>query len=705
MSEIIECIKARSFITSLKTTSTDELAFCTKLHGAKIFSTKNCNVKYHFTSQHLNQDTTAFTFNLQGNLIAFANIKAIYIADIEKKEILKIIPTDDQHIQILTFDETSNYLIAGNENGRVTQYNWANSSAISRLCSFPHECSDRKYIRKNYVSALCVKNNRLACSGLGGAIIVLDMYSRANKIVLQNTNSRINALHFIDDDTILSANFDGLISIFSIKQRKLLSEIDTPLTQIRQVLPMPESNYIMLCSNTNYVSIVDIKNSKMLQHKYMSFDDKVIRLSSIDYKHVAVALRSGFIKKIELSCEEDLKSLVLHNSLDKAYELVEKEPMLKSTKTYMDLNKLYNNIYNKAIVALINQNTSLANELLKMFKNIPSKQKEINSLFIAFKNYNNLKLLYLSKKLSLAYALCSKYPELEKTPIFRKMEEIWRDVFKNAQRQILLNKTQNARSLLQEYKTIPSKKEMIDLVLNQNKDFVEFIFAIDKKNYAKASMLALRNKLLMKSPSYNTLQSEIEYKTEQIKNFIYHGDVANARIAISIIKDVPYLKQQISDFDRECKHLEALQHYYKENNLKKCYETLDIYTSLYTTELGELLEKHWQKIVEECESYALKGKISDIKNTLGLLVTLKSRVDKIGDLFRLAFHIRVKTYLSKRSFKNAQQLIYSYIDTFGLDYEIKMLMKKYEQKTKHKLAITHDITTQRDSWLFSEFIQ
>ncbi|MCW8838366.1 MAG: hypothetical protein OQK11_06660 [Thiovulaceae bacterium] len=705
MSEIIECIKARSFITSLKTTSTNELAFSTKLHGAKIFSALDCSTKKHFTSQYLNQDTTAVAFNSDGKLLAFANPKVIYIADIEKKEILKVIPTDSIQIQLLIFDNTSNYLIAGNENGRVIQYNWSNNSAISRLCSFPYHDDDRKHIRKNYVSALCIKKNRLACSGLGGTIIIIDMYSRANKIVLQNTRARINTLHFIDDDTILSANFDGLISIFSIKQKKLLSEIDTPLSRIRQILPMPDPNYMMLCSNTNYVSMIDIKNSSLLQHKYMSFDDKVIRLSNIDHKHIAVALRSGFIKKIELSCEEDLKSLILHNSLDKAYELVEKEPMLKNTKTYTDLNKLYNNIYNKAVVALIDKNTSIANELLKMFKNIPSKQKEINSLLIAFRNYNNLKQLYINKKLTIAYALCSRYPELEKTPIFRKMEEVWREVFKNAQRQILLNKIGNAKSLLDEYKTIPSKKDMIDLLLKQNKDFVQFILAIDEKNYAKASILANKNKLLTKSPSYNILQRELEYKVAQIKNFIYQGDVAKARISISIIKEVLHLKDQINDFENECKYLEVLQHYYKKNNLKKCYDTLDMHPSLYTTELGELLEKHWQKIIEKCEIYALNAKISDIKNTLGQLVNLEGRIDKIGDLFRLAFQVKIKAHLSKRSFKDAQKLIYSYIDTFGLDHEIKILMKKYEQKTKQKLAITHDITTDRNSWFYSDFIK
>lgn len=705
MSEILDCIKARSPITNLQKTDDDNLVYSTKLHGAKLFSSENCSVKSNFSNQYLNQDTTAIAFNKPGNLIAFANHKAIYLADIRKKEIIKTIVTDSKKIQLLIFDDTSNYIIAGNENGRVVQYNCISSSALSRLCSFPYNESDRKRIRKNYVSAFAINKNRLATSGLGGTIIIIDMYSRANKIVLHNSRSRINALHFIDDNTLVSGNFDGLVTIYSIKEKKILAEIDTPLIRIRQIISMPNPNYIMICSNSNFVSIVDIKNHKLIHNNYMEFSDNVIKLANIDDKNIAVALKNGMIQKIELKTGQDIKSLMLHNSLDKAYELVNKEPMLKDTKEYLELEKTYKSIYNQAITALINQNISLAKELLDMFANLPSKRQEISSLFIAFKNYNNLKVLYVGKKITVIYALVSRYPELEQTPIFKKIEEFWRDDFKNAQRQMLQGKIGKANFLLDKYKTIPAKKEMVNLVLNQNKEFIQFILALDKKDYALASKMSKKNKLLTKAPSYKILENEIDYKIDQIKNFIYQGDTEKARIAISIIKDVPHLKKQILYFSKECEHLDLLQKFYEIGDFKRCYETLDMYPYLYTTQLGEMLEKHWKGIIQKCESFAMKGSVSDIKNTLGDLITLEGRVDKVGDLFRLSFHVRIKVYFSKRSFKDVEKLIYTYTDTFGLDHEVNQLMKKYELKTKQKLAITQDATTNRNSWLYSDFVK
>ena len=699
MPEIVDCIKARSSITSLKTTSKNLLAFSTQLHGAKIISPYGCDTKYHFTNQYLNQNTTAVAFNNDATLLAFSNEKIIYIADITKKEIIKIIPTDAYKIQLLVFDDTSNYIIAGNSNGRVIQYSTLSSSAMARLCSFPYNETDRKRIRSNFVSSFCINKNTLACSGLGGTIIIMDIYSRANKIVLQNSRSRINALHFIDHNTILSANFDGLISIFSIKDRKLIKEIETPLTRIRQIVSMPDPNFIMLCSNTKYVSVIDIKNYRVIHNKYIEFKQNVIRISRVDEKHIAASLKDGAIHMIELSSKEDLKSLILHNALDKAYELVEKEPMLKSSQEYEDLEQIYNKTYKQAISALINQNISTANELLKMFKDIPAKKRMINSLFISFRNYDNLKILYAKKKITIAYALVAKFPELEQTPVFRKLEELWRDDFKNAQRQMLQGKTGKANYYLDKYKTIPAKKEMINLILNQNRDFIQFIVALNKKDYAKASYLAKKNKLLTKAPNYSVLRNELEYKIEQIKRFIHLGEVEKAMIAISIIKDVEELKPQAMAFLKECKHLKLLQKNYEKNEFKRCYEVLDKYPHLYNTELGQMLEKHWIALIKKCESHALKGNTENIKQTLGELVMLEGRLEKIGDLFRLSYHVRIKAYLFKRSFKNSEKTIYSYIDIFGIDSEIKILMSTYEKRTKNKLAITHHDTPERNNWV------
>jgi hypothetical protein len=104
--------------------------------------------------------------------------------------------------------------------------------------------------------------------------------------------------------------------------------------------------------------------------------------------------------------------------------------------------------------------------------------------------------------------------------------------------------------------------------------------------------------------------------------------------------------------------------------------------------------------MQKCEEYALGGNIKDIKKTLGVLIGLYSRRNKIGDLLRVSFHVRINTLADKKDFKGAEAIIYSYIDIFGMDSEIAQIMKKFEKISAHKLAITEAQSQRprRDSW-------
>ena len=177
MREIDDCIKARSFVTSLKVLNDKNIAFATKLHGVKICTPDECSVNLNFANQHLNSSTTAICFNNDGTMLAFANEKIIYIVDLVSKDIIKTINTDNENIQLLIFDDTSKHIIAGSSNGRVLHYRTEGLSLLCRLCSFPYDRADSINMRQNYVSAFVFRGNILATAGYGGTIHIIDIHS------------------------------------------------------------------------------------------------------------------------------------------------------------------------------------------------------------------------------------------------------------------------------------------------------------------------------------------------------------------------------------------------------------------------------------------------------------------------------------------------------------------------------------------------
>lgn len=705
MPKVMECQSGRSEITELKVLDDNLVAFSTKIHGINIFSSVDCSVKLKINRVHeqLNSNTSATTFSPNAQFLAFAVKKQIYIFHMPSRTLIKTIYADNEDIETLSFDTDSKYIIAGTANGRVLQYRYDGSSLLSRLCSFESKKPSSKS-NESFISSVSFYKNRLACGSYNGEICIVDLHSRANKTFISNSKVRISDLCFIDENTIISANNDGNIYINYLDGRQKPKRINSGFTSISSITLMPNPNYIMINGGSNYLTIYDIKKFKIVHSKYIEFKDKIDKVVLAPDNTLIVSLKNLHIYRIELPSTTKLKSFMIHNCLDEALNMCERDFMLKDTKEYKQLQKRYNEIYNEAVKALINQQKKHALQLTEMFMNVPSKKEEITLLFKSFENYSKLQTLYLEKKYSIAYALCTQYPALQQTFQYKKMEEIWKDAFKNAQRHILQGNSDLAKTSLNEFATIISKRPLIKLVLNHNKHFIEFLKAMESKNFQKINDIVKTNEAFTQIPTYKNIESEIKDALLKIEKLIRECNTKSARDSIAKFHNLPNIEPDITRLTQECSNIEKLQHAYKANNFALCYEILDTHHNLSFTDIGVLLEKHWSKIVQKSEECALKGNIKDIKATLGELIHVETRREKIGDLLRVSFHTKTKALMAKKSFKNAENIIYSYIDIFGLDNEISSIMKHYEAKSKLKLAITQDSRRTRDGWINSKII-
>jgi len=462
----------------------------------------------------------------------------------------------------------------------------------------------------------------------------------------------------------------------------------------------------MVVGNTNYVAIYDIKKYKLLHSKYIEFSDRVKKVIVVDENTLLATLNNNSIEKIHLPNPTELKSLVINNLIDEAYLLIKEHPMLLDTKEYILLERAYKSIYNQAFESLMNKNKEKAIQLTKIVKYVDSKKEDIQLLFQAFDNYERFKNLYIENKHPLAYAMSTKFPALQKTSQYTKMEAQWLNTFKNAQKQISHGKYDNASELLKTYITVAKKRPIIKLILNHNDKFLKFLKAIESKDFQTVEEIAKTDELFTKVPTYYSIKEEIKLALANSKKEIHAGNIDSAIKIITKLQNIDYISKEVSVQKQECKAIKELQDAYNKNDFNNCYEVLDKYQSLSSCELGLLLQKQWFKIVSQCEVFALKGNIKGIKKRLGEFIYISSRRDKIGDLFRVSFHSKIKELLSQKNYKKAEAIIYSYIDIFGLDNEIISIMRIYEGLSKTKLAITQNQNSRidRDNWINSDII-
>lgn len=703
MPKIYSYTKERSEIMVLNRLNANALAYATKYSGAKILDINEHTTKLRLIHKELGSQTTAICFSQDAKMIAFANTDIIYVVDLETKSLIKNITISNEKVELLSFCSSSMYVIVGTDRGRVYQYRYNNSAVLSRLCSFPYKTQRTK---NNFISAFALYEDKLACSGQGGALFVIDMNSKIQKEVLIEQGSRINTLCFIDENKLVSANVDGDVYIHSLNDSQEPKRIDAPFKNIKHIVKTPNSDYIILSADTNYIALLDINKAKVSNAKYIEFEQKVSKITLQNDELLFVALADSQILNVRLPNRVQLKELVMKNALYEAYRVVEREPILHGTIEHKLLEKRYKDIYKEALSALINQNLPLALQCVAPLKGIRSKEREISDLFKSFEHYERFKILYFEKKYALCFSMCSKYEPLKLTPLYEKIEEAWRDSFKNAYRHLCLDDIQNAKALLHEYLTVLDKRDIIKLLLAQDSDFMSFLRAVEANDFQSVDELSYKNKIFLEAPTYISLSQSIEKNIKKIDLFIKQGEIQKAKEHLKLFKNSSFMQKELERLIASVNAMIRLQNAYKTNNIKTCYEILDTHKSLNTSELGIFLNKRWALLVNECEEYALVGDAKSIKLALTNLISISTRKEKIGDLLRVSFQSRIKASLAAKKYTSAHNIIYSYIDIFGNDNEMKSLMKSYEYLSSQKLAITLEEgeRTPRDAWLGSELI-
>lgn len=702
-----ECLRARGDIIAFQALGGDEIIYALQHKIIKSFSTLTCKVLRNISVEYLSNQTTALCFHKSLDLVALANGKTIYIISTKTKMVQQTIISYSGDITILHFVENSPYFIAGTTNGRVVQYRYDGKSSLSRLCSFPfNNPIGRKVLGKNYVGAIDSNEKYVACSGYGGAITIIKLHSLTHKQTIQSARVRVKTLKFINDGLLISATIDSNIYFHDLTKYKHTKTITSPIGIISTIIPIPNTQYVMVSGESNKIALIDLELQKIVSNEFIKFDSGIKFFTLIEEDTVVAVLEDNTVEKTSFSELERFEELIQRSLYEQAFLLIEKNPLLKSTSAYKELEEIYNKLYMQALDAFLNANKQQAMVLLSQFSTIQSKKDDINLVLNSFEQYKKFHTLVLAKKYHLAYSISENYPALKRTYPYTKLENEFKKTFEFAQKQINIGRIDIAEEILSVYKSVQSKKILVKLLLQNNKDFFLFLNALKTKDYKKIALLIKKDDAFAQLPQYQDLLTQLQNKLQKIKRDIYKADVTTAIEKIKQIQYIPQIREQLQELFELANNTKNLLRYYEENDFFNCYLLLDKSRPLEPLKLSKLLEKHWHKLMDKCENLALRGDLKGIKEVLEELITLKSRSAKIGDILRLSFHTKIKLLLAKRTYAKAETIIYSYIDIFGLDTEIKALMRTYEKLSQKKLAITtnQQLLKDRDAWLESEFI-
>jgi len=703
----IECLKSRLQIASLSKVNSNFVAYTNNDKNIKIIAPLQCKTIQSIYVDLLSKKTTALAFHKNSDTFAIANGAILYIINTTSQNIIQTIHTNDGNIQIITFVEDTPYIITGTDNGRVVQYRYDGKYGISRLCSFPYNnVHVKRVVQNNYVSAFAYNKEYLACSGHGGAVTIIKFNSHASKLTLETSNVKVTALEFLDENRIIYGNVNGNIFISKYKKHGATQTVHTMQTHIKQIILIPKSHYALISTQSTSLMLLDTANAKIIKNSFINFDDKVSQIVLLSPSELMVSLSNNHILKVSIGSIDDLKTLISSGSLLEAFTLIEANPMLENSEENTQIELLYSKLYSDTMQLLIKSKNLDVAKPIEKFKKLKNKKDDYQNLLRAYENYEKLQELYQNSKFALAYSLVDKYEALKFTQEYKEMEKIYKATFTLAQKHILTKHKEKAAEILAPFATVNSKRAMIKLLLRQNSEFLEFLKSLAEKNYEKINALIQTNDTFKDIPSYLTLMQSLQDNVQKIKELINRSQIDKATELIKELYHIPNIKDEIQSLYDLALNAKKLLKQYENNNFTQCYELIDEHRRLDSMQLSILLENHWSKKINQCELFALSGNIKGIKDTLGELILVRTRRGKIGDLLRVSFYSKAKDLLKKQQFKSAENIIYSYIDIFGMDSEIKQLMMDYESSSQKKLAITIKGKKHlpRDNWVNSDIM-
>jgi len=452
-------------------------------------------------------------------------------------------------------------------------------------------------------------------------------------------------------------------------------------------------------------------NNRVLQFRYNS-SVQIARLHSFsNAKSKNIFTNAIAFHENLLACSDYNTEIVVVNIYTRRKNIIKSGQPNINTLHFLNNNILVATDANNLVQVYDLKNNTVKEITAPSILDLLHRQKSIdlNTLSSSL-----LKPLIDENSLALAFELIDNNPMLRRTTEHDKLEEMYRVVFTKATEELCKGNKNNALKLLENFKDISSKKEKMNALFIDFKHYDRFKLHISEQKYAIAYALCSKHSLLTLTPEFQKMEDIFNkaYKLAREQMLMNQKDLASNTLGpyITIISKRKKIKNLLNgnySYDNSAQkksdaeaQSEKLLLAYEKSNFKECYELIDTY-SIKELELVVLLEKHWVKLMIECENHALDGNIKAIKRVLGELISTKTRVDKVGDLLRVAFYSKITRLEESKKFTSAENIIYSYIDIFGIDIEIKEIMIKFEKRSSKKLAITHNNNEKvlRSDWL------
>ncbi len=638
-----------------------------------------------------------------GNLVAIAvrGKHKVTVWDVNKKQLLYTLGWHKGDILSVDFDSEEKYLLSGGEDGRAYMWSMKTGKMVSSLP--PHA---------DYVTSVAFSKNSLwaATGSYDKSVCITNISSMGVSYKKRIHKGAVTCLNFLSKQKLISGDKSGEIALWNYAKGTVENRFIGMTDMIVSVVFDVNEKYMFVAAKGNKkIALYSLENNELITDSFIKVLEIPSELEYIaEFNYLVIGTVDGNIYVYDLYADEKkLISFVSSNDLSAAYELVIRNPFLKSTKTYELMEKKWEEILSKSQQLLERGEINAAKQILSPYLKVALKRNFIQSLINDFNEFEKFKNAVINKRYPLAYSIVAKYPFLKNTVYYKKMEDIWKQAFNKAKTLIMKKGSdEEVKELLKPFRGVTQKTPFIQSLFNQKQLFHLLSQKLAKRDFTEFFMLVNRYPFLSESEEYQKAVSYGENLLKKAYELLKKGEYKKVLHIAEMLKSFPNYKEEVKELEKQAKTLIEFHRLLAEKDLGKIEKFVYEHPFLEDNEDYKKLQKEWSEALEKAEKFASKGDISSIFETVKPYINIRVKAAKIGQILRSAYLNQILSLLAKvlKGEKKEtiqtylQKAVDNYIKLFGYDSEIEDLVQK-ANKLGMKIKIFHTNESNVLNWV------
>lgn len=615
------------------------------------------------------------------------------VFNVPDKELLFKVGRHNGEIESVGLDPNGRYCVTCGQDGRA--FAWVLKTARLAFSMPPHS---------DFITTVAFSDNGqwIATGSYDRCINLLNIATMKHPIKLRGHSSAVMKIQFLPEARILSADKEGGLIVWDIRSGKIIKRLTKMNDDVTTMTVSSDKKFAFVATKLGLVGLYDLQTLEQVKQRYIKESESITSIAFIaDGFRLAIGTVEGNVRIYSLFGNEEEYMKMLREQRYKAfYEAIEENPILLYSKPYEAVERLWEDVLEKARRYLEKNDRVKAKQLFDLFAGIPKKNTFINQIMKAYEQYAQFQNYVEAGRFPLAYSMAKQYPSFKESEPYRKMELRWKKLFLKAQELILTpNGDDQARQILAPFRGISEKTGLIQQLFDQRRMYEYMKKVIASRDFVKFFDLIKMHPFLKEFAEYNAIMDYADKLYVQAHKGYMSGDYATARKACEILSSFPDYSAEAREMADTIRVKHLFYDAIASNNLPNAFSYLSSYPLLYDTPEAQTLERQWNALVDQAQRFAARGEALE---TLALFEPYFSITDKfaaIGSVMAQAYCSQLELKLREKA---PQELlehgIRQYVGIFGIEEGILEIYDYFKKRYDSKLELENLKQGSIESW-------